>query len=281
MTLGAPPPALVDDPARTLALMSAEWRVVETPAADGVTNMAVDAALLDEARQTGVGTLRLYAWTRPTLSLGRHERARGRFDPARLACEGVDVVRRITGGRALLHDHELTYAVAGPTGGSSPAARRRAIRAVLTQALGSLGVTVAVANAPERTLRPGRGACFSEPSRGELVVAGAKLVASAQLDEEGAFLQHGSILLADDQRRIAALASEPDFPETRATSLADALGREVPYSDVSHAVRAAFVSSLTRAGVTRPPLGESFRLDSPLVVQHRARFLDASWTWAR
>ncbi len=279
----AGPPALpaVQRPAHVWAEFSTKWQLLESPPQDGATNMALDAALLEMAATHGLASFRLYAWSRPTLSLGRHERARGRFDPDLLRSEGIDVVRRPTGGRALLHHHELTYAVAAPSANSTPQERRHAIRALLRDALAALGVNTAVADSPVRALRPGRGACFSEPSTGELVVGGAKLVASAQLDAERAFLQHGSILLADDQQRIAQVATERDFPPTRAASLSDALGRMVPYSELSSVLRATFTVTLAREGVTLPPLSESFEMDPQLVQQHRTRFLDPSWTWVR
>ena len=92
------------------------WRFLDSGAADGVTNMATDVALLEHARRTGETTLRVYAWSRPTLSLGRHERARGLFATDVLHADGVDVVRRPTGGRALLHHREVTYSVTAPIG---------------------------------------------------------------------------------------------------------------------------------------------------------------------
>jgi lipoate-protein ligase A len=267
--------------APVLAQCSTRWRIIETPAADGATNMAVDAALLDDAGQGGVATLRLYRWAEPTLSLGRHERGMRRFDPDRLSAHGIGVVRRMTGGRALLHDRELTYAVAAPTGGATSRDRQRALSTVLILALERLGVRVAVAKGPARTLRPGRGACFSEPSRGELTLDGAKLVASAQLDGERAFLQHGSILLANDQARIAQFATESDFPPTRAASLAHALGRTVPYSEVARAMASALVDALAGGGVTLSPVAESFEMGAAQVQKHRTQFLDPAWTWLR
>src|SRR6185369_8456546 len=76
--------------------------------------MAMDAGLMARARDTGEATLRVYGWQRPTLSFGRHESVRARFDPALLAAAGVDAVRRPTGGRVLLHDGEVTYSVTAP-----------------------------------------------------------------------------------------------------------------------------------------------------------------------
>lgn len=257
--------------------IAGEWRFLDSGAADGVTNMAVDAALLDHARATGEATLRVYAWSRPTLSLGRHERARGRFSPELLHEFGVDVVRRPTGGRALLHDHEVTYSVTARVGELALRDAYTAVNALLTDALARLGVRTAPAAPRGRTEQPGTSACFAEPNAGELVVGGAKLVASAQWQEDGAFLQHGSILLDDDQSRIAALTVGEAAPPTRAATLRALLGREVTYSEV----RNALAEALVYAGVTSPPAAPSVPVGAEPRAEHRAQFADPDWTWRR
>ena len=90
------------------------WRLLDTGARDGAWNMAADVALMERARRTGQTVFRAYAWSRPTLSFGRHESTRARFSAARIAAADLDTVRRPTGGRALLHDHEVTYSVTAP-----------------------------------------------------------------------------------------------------------------------------------------------------------------------
>lgn len=260
------------------------WRVWDSGAATGAENMALDAALLDEARASGVATLRLYTWTGPTLSLGRHERARGRFEPARLRAEGVDIVRRPTGGRALLHHRELTYAIAAPSGGGALRARYAAINALLVTALAALGVPVEVA-AGRRTARPGSTPCFAEPSDGELVVDGRKLVASAQVEDRGAFLQHGSLLLDDDQPRIAALTADGAPLRTQATALRTLLDEPVDASRVARALHDALAALLApdlQAGrVTFTPGFQSISGSLDSWRAHHARFSDPAWTWSR
>ncbi len=273
-------------------MIAARWRWLEAPAAeDGATNMAVDAALLDHARRTGEATLRTYGWSRPTLSFGRHERTRGIFDAGQLAARGIDAVRRPTGGRALLHHREVTYSVTAPVSGATLAESYGSINALLMDALARLGVHAAAAppaSRHARALRPEGAACFAEPSAGELVVAGAKLVGSAQLREDGAFLQHGSILLDDDQAAIAGLRlSTAAATSAVAVALAPvatlraAAGREVAPHEVRAALHAALEAACARAGVTSPCTIES---DSGIVAaaaEHRARFADPAWTWRR
>jgi lipoate-protein ligase A len=256
--------------------------------ADGATNMAVDAALLDHARRTGEATLRMYAWARPTLSFGRHERTRGLFDAAHLAARGVDAVRRPTGGRALLHHREVTYSVTAPVAGATLGESYRAINAFLCDALARLGVHAA--EAPRATgragaLRPEGAACFAEPSTGELTVGGAKLVGSAQLREQGAFLQHGSILLEDDQSSIAALrldaAEGTALPPAPVATLRSATGRAVAPREVQDALLASLGDACARAGVTSPSPLESDSGIVAAVAEHRARFADPAWIWRR
>src|SRR4028119_1470164 len=98
----------------TEAALGRRWRLIDTPPAPGAWNMAVDEALAESVRQGGLPVLRLYRWSPRCLSLGRNQPARGRYDTAALAARGIDVVRRPTGGRAVLHDRELAYCAAVP-----------------------------------------------------------------------------------------------------------------------------------------------------------------------
>lgn len=253
--------------------------------------MAADLALLEHARATGESTLRVYAWSAPTLSFGRHERTRGRFDAASLRAQGVDAVRRPTGGRALLHHREVTYSVTAPVDGVSLAESYRAINGLLTDALRALGVAVEAAtrSTSARPMRPGTATCFAEPNEGELTVGGAKLAGSAQWREEGAFLQHGSILIADDQARIASLgvpgpagskAVEPRVSPV--ATLSGVLRRPVAYAEVRDALRAALIAHCRARHVTSPTIltSDSGTSDAAF-IRHRDHFRDPAWTWRR
>lgn len=266
------------------------WRFLDSGAADGVTNMATDVALLDHARRTGETTFRVYAWSRPTLSLGRHERARGLFAAEALEADGVEVVRRPTGGRALLHHREVTYSVTAPIEAASPRESYEAINFLLLDALAALGVSATEARPTQRPLRPEGAACFAEPGAGELVVDGAKLVGSAQLREDGALLQHGSILLADDQPWIARLRSRSTTPAAQrrpdqvpeapraiagAATLESTLGRPVAYVEVRDALRAALTTRTARVDVVDP---SSLQRD---LARLQIAFADPGWTWRR
>jgi lipoyl(octanoyl) transferase len=239
----------------------------------GWLNMAIDRALLERAA-AGEAWLRLYAWSPACLSFGRHEPAARRYDRARIEGLGLDVVRRPTGGRAVWHAGELTYAVAAPA--TAFGTLREAygeIHRVIRNALRAFGVPAELAPA-RSAIRPDAGACFAAPAGGEVIVGDNKLVGSAQLREDGALLQHGSILLADDQAMVARLTSG-DPPADRSAPLARLLGRRVRWEEAAEAVTSA---AADRWGAP----GEHVD-DCASVVQqahgHGARFRSSAWTW--
>lgn len=252
------------------------WRFLDSGDLDGAEQMALDAGLMDRARETGEAVLRVYGWSRPTLSFGRHESVRGRFVAEALERNNVGAVRRPTGGRVLLHDREVTYSVTAAAPGDEPLRESyRRINAILLTAIAHIGVTVAEAPRSERPRRPGGAACFAEPSEGELVVGGRKLVGSAQLRDRGALLQHGSILIDDDQPRLAMLAAVPLTPAVPAATLHGCLGRVPSYAEVRDALGTALVQKE----------GEHAPLDADeaaaFAAPHRSRFTSAEWTWRR
>jgi lipoyl(octanoyl) transferase len=165
----------------------------------GYANMAIDLSLLDRSEQSGDTWLRLYRWHPSCLSFGRHEPAMRRYDVDQISRLGLDTVRRPTGGRAVWHARELTYAVTGPvTEFSSPQAAYLEIHTLMREALGRVGVHGCLAPA-SRAARLEAGACFSQVAGGEVVVDGRKIVGSAQLVRGTCLLQHGSIILEDSQ----------------------------------------------------------------------------------
>ena len=190
--------------------MQQPWRFVNTGNGEAAFNMALDEALLlvHEAG-TALPTLRVYGWCQPTLSLGYAQNARQDVDLAACQAQGVAVVRRPTGGRAVLHDQEVTYSVVMPlllVDGPSPITEHyRRIGMALAAALQSLGVPVHLAR-PHVRATPARAlaspACFAALSRYELSAAGKKIVGSAQKRAQCALLQHGSIPLWLDRQRL-------------------------------------------------------------------------------
>jgi lipoate-protein ligase A len=241
------------------------WRFLDTGAADGASNMALDEAIM-RAVATGrvPPTLRVYAWQPPCLSLGRFQTLEQQVDVAACQRQGIDVVRRPSGGGAVLHDRELTYSLTAPeddtrVAGSVIESYRR-ISAGLVQGLARLGVAAELAEPAERrnpfssrkrvSISP---VCFEAPSDYEVLVGGRKLVGSAQVRQGGVLLQHGSILLDVDVPKLVAVFRWPAglSPESkvasltgRITSLRAVLGREVSFVEVAVALRAGFAQAL-------------------------------------
>jgi len=251
---------------------------MHAPPACGAENMARDAALMDHARSTGEHVFSIYSWERPTLSLGRNQTARGRYDLDEAARREIDIVRRPTGGRALLHWREVTYSVAAPAENDSLRESYEQINAILLYGLLRLGVDAAEARGGPRTPSPGDLPCFAAPAEGELIANGSKLVGSAQIRENGALLQHGSILICDDQPLIADLLLEKSraVEVPRAATLADAMGREPAHDEVADALFVS-VKALEDASATPMDAAEV----GALTEKHLEQFENPLWTWRK
>src|ERR1700736_5961099 len=183
------------------------WRLLIDPPASGAWNMAVDEVLLDGvAAGRSPATLRFYSWTPACLSLGYFQ-AFDIVDVDGCRAHGVEIVRRPTGGRAILHDRELTYSVTLPASvlglkaGIVPSYHRLSL--ALQAGLQHLGIPVTLSPLVPSTAGGDHGpVCFDRPSAHELLLAGRKLVGSAQVRRGSALLQHGSILI---ESRIATM----------------------------------------------------------------------------
>ena len=186
------------------------WRLIRQPAASGAFNMALDQALLEAVASGESGpVLRLYRWSPATVTLGYAQRGPRVVNLEACRRLGLDVVRRYSGGRAVLHDQEMTYAVIAPE--PSPwfpgglVATYQVIAGVLQETLAQLGLTteLAVGRRPGAGAQDARGsACFTAPATAELVHAGCKVTGSAQKRQKGAFLQHGSVPVDLDPVRL-------------------------------------------------------------------------------
>ena len=231
---------------------SAPWRLLDTGEAPGSANLALDEALFLLAQKDEcVPTLRFYAWNPPAVSVGYFQSWEREIDEAACRREGIDIVRRITGGRAVLHREEVTYSVVcgGASGffdeGIWPAYRK--IGLALAEGLRLLGVAAQVVVPDRRSdgSRPHHPSCFSSSIGYEISAAGEKL-GSAQKRQGGALLQHGSILLEDHgEDFLGLLKSRP--PANRGAlkmgSLSSALGRRPDYGEVVRCLAEGFRSS--------------------------------------
>jgi lipoate-protein ligase A len=239
--------------------------------------MSIDMALLDRAERESERWLRLYRWEPHCLSFGRHEPAMARYDVDRITALGIDTVRRPTGGRSVWHARELTYAIASPC--SHFGSLRNAyleIHQTLREALSSLGIEATLAS---RSV-PGpldSGPCFSRPAGGEVLVSEKKVIGSAQVRRASALLQHGSILLHDDQPSLTGLLRGMPEGHMGLPGPAHCLGKPVRLGPLTEAI-----SKSARA--RWPGAWEAVIDGGPLLAdasRHHSRFRSPAWTWAR
>jgi lipoate-protein ligase A len=242
--------------------------------------MARDTALQARAARTGETVFSIYSWSRPTLSFGRNQPASGLYDLGKIRAAGIDVVRRPTGGRAILHHREVTYSVTAPVRDAAPLRETYSrINRILQAGLSRLGVSVEPASPSARASAPSARPCFETPGAGELVAHGSKLVGSAQWRDDGALLQHGSILVNDDQSGLGVLAAGTHAVRAlipAPATLHALLGRAPSSEEVASAMFDA-VRSLEDADASE--LAEDDIRDEAL--ERVPHFLDEDWTWRR
>ena len=229
------------------------WRFLsDTDPAEGLTgarNMAIDEAIL-AAVEAGSSppTIRVYGWSPACISLGHSQDPARELDLERVAALGFDVVKRATGGRAVLHIDELTYSVIARAEAApwceTQALSYRAISQAVAQALAGAGFGVTLdrgypVERPQelKAMTP----CFSSTARSEVVFGDRKVVGSAQRRTRDAFLQHGSILVSREHRRIVEClrldaekrAGYLDVLDQNAISLSEAFGHPVRWESLA------------------------------------------------
>lgn len=233
------------------------WRLLHDNPAPAVWNMAADEAMLI-ALNTGkiLPTLRFYGWSPPAVSVGYFQKLSAEIDIEVCKAQKIDVVRRLTGGRAVLHDLELTYSLvvredAPGIPGSVTESYLYFSRAIVA-GLQRLGIMAQMQQPePQRSVVRSvfSAACFDAPSHYEITVAGRKLVGSAQVRRDGVLLQHGSILLTLNPQRQASVMKSAhsvigrdlaDALTDRAIGLFDVLGRQVELAEILTAFQAGF-----------------------------------------
>lgn len=264
------------------------WRLLITPPGRGAWNMALDEAILEHSgRRDSLPTLRLYAWNPACLSLG-HAQPFADVDTVRLKERGWEVVRRLTGGRAILHTDEITYSVIAPSdeprvAGTVLESYNRLAGALLL-AVQKLDLQVELKEGKAADTAAPNPVCFEVPSTYEITVNGKKLIGSAQARRKEGVLQHGSLPLTGDLTRICqALVFENESArETasqrllgRATTVESALRQPVGWDTAAEAFVHAFE---TKLGLTleRGELSESECKRTEELV--REKYDHPSWT---
>jgi lipoate-protein ligase A len=244
--------------------------------------MAVDEFLF---RSLGVAprtNVRFYRWARPTASLGYSQPVDKVLDLDYCRNNCIDVVRRITGGKLVLHWREITYAVASSdTRMFSPtlAESYRRISLALIRGLEKMGLTARQAGPPPSSYIRGNMPCFSRPARDEIEIGGRKIIGSAQKRVGGRFLQHGSIPVQADTDILRKISLFPDdSDEIRMTSLSESLGREVRFEWAVDCLARGIADYFQ---IQFRPLSFGPEDDSAIREIQQRRYEDEAWTWGR
>lgn len=266
------------------------WRLMCTSPANGAWNMALDEAILLSVGQgESPATLRLFAWDPPCLSLG-YAQPFGDIDMEAITARGWGVVRRPTGGRAILHTDEITYSVIASNqeprlSGPIVESYRRLSRALL-EVLSLLGIQ---ANADKEYDLPKqvdkRGVvCFEVPSNYEITVGDQKILGSAQARRSEGILQHGSLPLFGDISRITQVLIFPDESKRnqvaqrvleRAATIESILQKSISWEEAAAAFEKAFESTLNLQFVHGDPTPRELQEAERLV---REKYANPTWT---
>ena len=263
------------------------WRLIQTPPATGAWNMAVDEAVLESVgRGDSLPTLRLFSWEPPCISLG-YAQPVADVDMDSLHSLGWHLVRRPTGGRAILHTDELTYSVCAPlheprVTGTVLESYSRLAQALLM----ALNILTLPAQAKENYGTPRQNTnpiCFEVPSNYEITVGGKKLIGSAQARRKEGILQHGSLPICGDLTRIIRVLRFADENERiaapsqlleHATTVETVLNKQVSWGQAAEALKDAFEKTLNltfEIGTLSPTEGS--RADELVLIKYSA----ASW----
>lgn len=234
------------------------WQFRNTGCRNGVFNMMYDEKLAQAlVSSDGPCIVRFYGWKPPAISLGWHQDA-GEIDVAKCSDAGIDVVRRPTGGRAILHSDEVTYSVVMIASQKSVLSVYQQISEALVTGLRSLGADVALEKSqphfPSLYRSSSSVACFASAARYEIHIDGRKLVGSAQRryarsNGEEVVLQHGSILLGPDHLRMVEFLKSLNENQrerlknelsSKTVDLGTALGKTIEYDDAVAALKKGF-----------------------------------------
>ena len=259
------------------------WNLIlDRDPAGGAWNMAVDEYLFLSLPDSPATSVRFYQWARPTVSLGHSQDIERVADTAFCRDNGIDIVRRITGGKLVLHHDEVTYSVSSSDTGTFTENLGDSYRLVsrgLMCGVEKMDLQVSLAGAPPAAYVRGVLPCFSHPGLDEVEWEGKKLIGSAQKRVSSRFLQHGSIPLVKHEDLLKAVS----FMDRRRSrlqmgSLSEALGRPV---DFGWAVDRLVAGLEDFFGVEFIP--KTFSPEETAAIQsiQKARYENPAWTLRR
>jgi len=256
---------------------TSEWRLIRTGPGDAAFHMALDEVLL-RAFSSGVGlpVCRVYEWAAPAITIGYAQRPDGLIDLKRCKTDGVAVVRRLTGGRAVYHHNDIGYAVIGaandPVFGGSIIDTYRAINMVIAETFREHGVGgVAEQAVPDNYVNAGvavKAPCFAAPTKFELTFDGCKIAGSAQRRFRNVFLQQGSISIGPGAERIADYLPDRDSAELYRAVLTASGEKGIPPEIVSETFAETFLEVFRRR--CGAAVMEDIREDERRAAEHLA-----------
>ena len=260
-----------------------DWTYILEPAPlKGSVNMAVDEALFRGLGAEPRTCLRFYAWERPTVSLGCSQSAEDAVHIEACRELGVDIVRRITGGKLVLHHQELTYAVCSSDTGIFSATLQSSYRLIsqgFVRGLERLGLDAVLAAATPHFYKRGLHPCFASPAADEIECRGRKIVGSAQKRVGAAFLQHGSVPLRDTTDLLRAVSrSAPGGPAPGSSGLDGILGRAVAFEELAGHL-AAGLADFFQVRLAPASLSASEKAEADRI--RRERYDNDDWTFRK
>jgi lipoyl(octanoyl) transferase len=270
-------------------LKNNSWRLIVSQPENGAWNMALDEAILTfTASKQMPPTLRLYAWDPPCISLGYAQTSKD-VDLQALETQKWDIVRRPTGGRAILHQNEVTYSICTATDepfmkGNILESYCRVSKALLV-ALEKLNVHADAQKVYTDLPTTAQAACFEVPSNYEITVGGKKLIGSAQSRKMGGILQHGALPLSGDLSQIHQVLRFSSIDEREkanarlsdhATTLESASGSQISYTKVCDALISAFSENLNTDLIPEQPSNEEIEHTKKLIKE---KYSNATWTF--
>jgi lipoyl(octanoyl) transferase len=265
-----------------MAFVKAWDLLIDRTARSGPANMAVDEYLFARLGKDPRTTVRFYGWERPTVSLGYSQIAAEVLNLDYCRQNGIDVVRRITGGKLVLHWREITYSVASSDTmmfSETLAESYRRISLGLIRGLKKTGLKARLAGPAPSSYSRGNMPCFAYPARDEIEIDGRKIIGSAQKRVAGRFLQHGSIPLQDDEGLLRRLSTGRDEEtELRRTSLSEALGHAV---DRAWATDCLVKGMAEYFGVEFEPLTLDAAAEGEVRLLQKRRYESDAWTLGR
>lgn len=266
------------------------WRFIRTGYADAYTNMALDEAIMTACLQKLVPpTLRLYGWKPAAVSIGYFQKLHNAVNIQTCSRLGINVVRRLTGGRAVLHQHEVTYSVIiredYPQMPRTVVDSYRFISKGIIEGLRFLGAEVTMESGRDKARGLDSSACFDSASMYEVLFEGRKVVGSAQVRKDGVILQHGSILIEVDINKQAAVMSKSPVMEeklegifrNKVTTLKKILGRQLEFAEIEEAIFKGFEKAFDMRGI----LGELTDMEKALKSELIPTYSSQEWLGIR